>query len=100
MSAASREGSWRGCARRSGAGTQRLRYANDSEVHSGHVCWSWISSQSRQRRATWSCMLFSVARGDSLQRGNVDHEAILHVPLEEALVGLVDLLDRDQLDIP
>src|SRR5262245_57390043 len=34
-----------------------------------------------------------------LQRLHVDHEAVLHVALGQALVGLVDLLDRDQLDV-
>lgn len=41
----------RGRIRRSGAGTQRVRYANASEAHTGHRCASWTSSQSRQRRA-------------------------------------------------
>jgi len=42
--------------RRSGAGTQRARNANASEPHKGQLCASWISLQSRQSRATWSCM--------------------------------------------
>src|SRR5215210_2378814 len=33
------------------------------------------------------------------QRRHVDGEAVLHVRLEHPLVGLVDLLDRDHLDI-
>ena len=34
-----------------------------------------------------------------LQRRHVDGEAILYIRLEEPLVGLVDLLDRDDLDL-
>src|ERR1700730_14588673 len=34
-----------------------------------------------------------------LERGHVDYEAILNVALEQALVGFVDLLDFDQLDV-
>ncbi len=34
-----------------------------------------------------------------LQRSHVDNEAVLHIALEHPLVGLVDLLDADQLDI-
>src|SRR5712692_8942094 len=35
----------------------------------------------------------------SFQRSHVDDEAVLHVALGEALVGFVDLLDADQLDV-
>src|SRR5262245_27540639 len=42
--------------RRSGAGTHRDRYANASEPHLGHRWESWTSLQSRQSRATCSCM--------------------------------------------
>ena len=34
-----------------------------------------------------------------LERRHVDHEAVLHVALQHPLVGLVDLLDRDHLDV-
>ena len=34
-----------------------------------------------------------------LQRRHVDHEAVLYVAREHALVGPVDLLDADQLDV-
>src|SRR5208282_6465839 len=34
-----------------------------------------------------------------LQRSQVDDEAVLYVALEQAFVGLVDLLNRNQLDI-
>ena len=34
-----------------------------------------------------------------LQRRHVDHKAVLHVAREHALVGPVDLLDADQLDV-
>ena len=33
------------------------------------------------------------------ERGAIDHEAVLDVALEHALVGCVDLLDRDHLDV-
>ena len=33
------------------------------------------------------------------QRGHVDHEAVADVLLQQALVGFVDLLDRDRLDV-
>ena len=46
----------RACARRSGASTQRVISAYDSDVHAGHCCASWTSSQSRQRRAFRSFM--------------------------------------------
>jgi hypothetical protein len=35
----------------------------------------------------------------TLERRHVDGEAVLHIRGEHALVGLVDLLDRDHLDI-
>ncbi len=47
----------RGLIRRSGAGTQRVRYAKASEAHTGQCCASWTSSQSRQTRAILSCIL-------------------------------------------
>src|SRR5262245_54552365 len=34
-----------------------------------------------------------------LEGSHVDHEAVLHVTSQEPLVGLVDLLDRDQLGV-
>jgi hypothetical protein len=34
-----------------------------------------------------------------LQRGHVDGETVLHIRLQQALVGLVDPLDRDHLHI-
>ena len=34
-----------------------------------------------------------------LQGGGVDHETVFHVALEEAVVGFVDLLDGDALDV-
>ena len=33
------------------------------------------------------------------QRSHVDREAVLHIGLEQSLVGFVDLLDRDDFDI-
>src|SRR5262245_27960454 len=42
--------------RLSGTGTHRARNANVSDAQTGHCCESWISSQSRQRRATRSCI--------------------------------------------
>src|SRR3990172_12730175 len=47
---------------------------------------------------------FASARGPSTdpsqpERGHVDGEAVPHVRPEQSLVGLVDLLDRDALDI-
>jgi hypothetical protein len=47
----------RGFRRRSGTGTHRAMYANVSDAHAGHCCASWISSQSRQRRADRRCTL-------------------------------------------
>src|SRR5215212_5370575 len=35
----------------------------------------------------------------STERGHVDHEAVLHVTFQHALVGLVDPLDGDELDV-
>src|SRR5438128_1721784 len=34
-----------------------------------------------------------------LQGSHVDHEAVLHVALQDAIVSLVDLLDRDDFDV-
>ena len=34
-----------------------------------------------------------------LERGEVDHEAVLHVAPQQPLVRLVDPLDRDDLDV-
>src|SRR5204863_3513119 len=34
-----------------------------------------------------------------LQRGIVDHEAILHVALQQAVIRFVDLLDTDFFDV-
>jgi hypothetical protein len=48
--------------RRSGTGTHREMYVNESEAHIGQVCASWTSSQSRQTRATRSCTMTSVCR--------------------------------------
>lgn len=31
--------------------------------------------------------------------GHINNEAVLHIGLEQALVGFVDLLDRDDFDI-
>jgi hypothetical protein len=42
--------------RPSGDGTQRERYANDSDAQTGHRCESWTSSQSRHTRAVLRCM--------------------------------------------
>ena len=42
--------------RRSGAGIHRVIKANDSELQIGHADASWISWQSRQSRAVWSCI--------------------------------------------
>jgi hypothetical protein len=50
----------RGRIRRSGTGTQRERYAKASEAQSGQCCSLWTSSQSRHRRAIWSCICLSV----------------------------------------
>jgi hypothetical protein len=38
-------------------------------------------------------------RRNLFQRSHIDDEAIFYVALEEAIVGLVDLLDGDPLDI-
>jgi hypothetical protein len=48
-----------------------------------------------------SMFLSSSSRLDilSLQRSHVDHKAILHIALEQTLISLVDLLDRDDLDV-
>src|SRR5690242_18013338 len=40
-----------------------------------------------------------IGGGGLLQRGHVDDESVLDVALEHPLVGLVDLLDRDGLDV-
>ena len=46
------------CFRRSTTGTQRVRYVKASDEQTGH-CWSsWISSQSRHKRATRSRISF------------------------------------------
>ena len=37
--------------------------------------------------------------GFPIQRSHVDGEAVFHVGLEQPLVGLVDLLDRDHFDV-
>lgn len=34
-----------------------------------------------------------------LERSHVDREAVLHIGLEQSVVGFVDLLNRDDLDI-
>ena len=41
---------------RSFEGTQRCRKANASDAHAGHRSSLWSSSQSRQRRASRSCI--------------------------------------------
>ncbi len=38
-------------------------------------------------------------RSKLLQRAHVDHEAVFHVLLQHAFEGLIDLLDRDDLDV-
>jgi len=35
----------------------------------------------------------------SLQRREIDDEAVAHVALEHALVGVIDVLHRDHLDV-
>ena len=35
----------------------------------------------------------------ALERSHIDGEAVLHIGLEQSLVGFVDLLDRDDFDI-
>jgi hypothetical protein len=42
-------------------------------------------------------MLFFVLLG--FERSHIDREAVLHIGLEQSLVGLVDLLDGDDFDI-
>ena len=43
----------------------------------------------------WDKILLSLR----FQRRHVDGEAVLHVGLEQSLVGFVDLLDRDDFDV-
>src|SRR5579872_837197 len=38
-------------------------------------------------------------RGSLLQSSHINHKAIFHVALDEPVVGLVDLLNGDQLDV-
>ena len=52
-------------------GTHRVRYANVSEAHRGHVCASWTSSQFRQSRAVGSCTVVPQARR-RMGRGSID----------------------------
>ena len=40
-----------------------------------------------------------VMRSVRFERSHVDAEAVLHIGLEQLLVGFVDLLDGDDLDI-
>jgi hypothetical protein len=40
-----------------------------------------------------------VTRRSALERGHVDHEAVFHIALEHAFVGLVDLVHGDHLDV-
>ena len=69
--------------------------------------WSasaWPTSATLMRcRPSRSCSPETRAPADDgsvlAEAGDVDHEAVAHVALEHALVGLVDLLDADQLDV-
>src|SRR3954451_17285141 len=38
-------------------------------------------------------------RGLRFERRHVDREAVLHIGLDQPLVGFIDLLDRDHLDV-
>ena len=54
----------------SGTGTQRDRYANDSEPHTGHIASRCTSSQSRHSRASRSFIEISIGRLHVVQAVN------------------------------
>ena len=44
-------------------------------------------------------MLLFLGLVPGLQRSHIDREAVLHIGLEQSLVGFVDFLDGDDFDI-
>src|SRR5690606_27661727 len=41
----------------------------------------------------------SARSGSAIQAAHIDHKAVTHVSLEHPLISLVDLLDRNHLDV-
>src|SRR5919112_1100598 len=75
--------------------------------------WWWVRTRSAPRRPSvgrsagvagrMATALVSPRRkargGLRLQRGAIDHEAVLQVTFLHSVVGFLDLLDRDHLDV-
>src|SRR5690606_15755083 len=53
----------------------------------------------RHLRRAMDPMASPLSRSGGLKRGHVDDETVLHVALEHALEGFVDVLDTDHFDV-
>jgi hypothetical protein len=65
---------------------------------------SWKKwKEGRNERATFSHTDFTSRTAEvglrRFERSHIDGEAVLHIGLEQSVVGLVDFLDRDDFDI-